>query len=125
MNNEAGGLHVAIDPSSTDYSTTSDAWRVQRNVMLTAIQQLPDVVSIDRVETPEPGAKGGTGAIIATLANAGAFTALALVIRTWLEADKARGVKVTLRRGAREVSVDISKIDESMLPDLLKQLQDD
>lgn len=115
MTNSTRAFQVAIIPSHASYDAGDDGWAQQKAALFQQLRSVEGVESLDRVEHAVEGAKGGTADVFLTLASTGVLTAglaaVASTIKSWINRDKARGVK--LRVGAD--SFDVALIDEATL----------
>lgn len=80
-----------------------------------------DVGGVTVRTVPEPGKRGGAPEIILALGTSGAIGATVVVLKAWLDRDKARKISIKVRRkgAAREVEITADAANVAELQKLL------
>lgn len=111
MENEQ--IFVAIDMLHSEHGVRSEAWSRDRATLTDALQRIPEITQLKRVEQPVEGARGGVAEMVATIAPA-ALTAIVMVVRAWVIKDKARNVKLRVKKvDGEQVEIDIGLMNDA------------
>lgn len=106
-------MEIELEPSSQRFDHLDDRWVTQVSLLVADLQR--DVGRTSRGAEPEAGTKGGLlgpivvdlEPVILALGSAGAFTALADVVRGFLARDQSRSIRARLKDGdqVREIEI--------------------
>lgn len=112
-------VELRFEPLSGRFEMDDDRWLDQVDGLVGELRDQAGEVATRR--TPEPGTKGGVGAIVIPVISAGGLTAAVELVRSWLVRDRTRSLKVSWSdRGAVE-SIELSgaEVDSARFDELL------
>lgn len=117
-------LELRLEPLSGRFDMHDDRWLDQVDGLVGELHDLAGdaVGDVALRRTPEPGTKGGLGAIVIPVISAGGLTAAVELVRSWLARDRSRSLKVSWSdRGAVE-SIELSgaHVDSARFDELLR-----
>jgi hypothetical protein len=116
-------IAIAIEPQHSDYDGSHDGWMQQKVRLFQQLGQIDEVRSVERQDRiSDQPTKGGWADVIVTLASTGALTAMLATIRTWILRDKARRVRLSVRKGEQEFVLDAGSVDETTLKSIAEKL---
>jgi hypothetical protein len=100
-------MEVQVEPLSERFDRLDDRWL--DHVALFVADLRREVGNVERRSKAVPGMKGlDLGSIAVSLSSAGAFAALASVIKAFIERDNGRSVRATLRKDGKLEQLEIS-----------------
>jgi hypothetical protein len=100
------GVDIQLEPGSTRFDALDDRWTAQVNDFASELSR--EVGSVRRSAEPQPGSKGAVASIVLTLGSAGAFTAAAEFLKSWLERDRTRVIKAAWTEDGQPVTIELS-----------------
>lgn len=115
-------LTVVMDVSHGEYGPSAPAWEAQRRTLTDALRKSNDIGSVESIERPVEGTKGGDAELVIQLLSA-AIPAFATIASAWLEKDKARKVKLRIKRGDEEIVVEGDALQGAALDRLVSKLK--
>jgi Effector Associated Constant Component 1 len=115
---------LLLTPSSDRFVADDARWGRQVQGLWAELEE--QAGAITKRATPQPGAKGGTEAVILALGSAGAITAFVDLVKAWLSRDRTRSLEITTvddHHGERTVRIRGDHIDNLALLEALKSLK--
>jgi membrane-associated two-gene conflict system component 1 (EACC1) len=102
-------VELRLEPLSGRFDTTDERWLDQVDGLVGELRAEADEVSIRR--TTAPGTKGAVDAIVIPLISAGGLTAVIEMVRSWLNRDRTRSLKVSWSDSGSVESLELSGAD--------------
>jgi hypothetical protein len=109
---------IVVEAFSSKFAADSETWGNQVRDLTAGLRSH---LITQGPEAPAPGFRGGgPSEIIIALGSAGAFSAVVAILKSWLERDKSRGIRLYRKKGTVEVELTADSISDEALRSLLE-----
>lgn len=117
-------MEFEVEASSARFDPLDDRWLGQVGQLAADLHREGGTVT--RRADPQPGRKGGLGAIVLSLGSAGAFTAAVEVIKAFVDRDPSRSVRLSWHADGRLESLEVAgrSLDDEMRQRVVRLLDD-
>ena len=102
-------VELRLEPLSGRFEMDDERWLDQVDGLVGELRAGADKVTTRR--TAAPGAKGAIDAIVIPVISAGGLTAVVELVRSWLNRDRTRSLKVSWSDSGSVESIELSGAD--------------
>jgi hypothetical protein len=115
-------MDFEVEALSDRFDALDDRWLAQVGGLVGELGR--EVGPVERRATPAPGTKGDLGSIVLALGSAGAFTAAVEVLKSFVERDRGRSVRLSWHQDGRLESLEVggNGVDEAVMARVLGAL---